>query len=303
MIRVLGSLNMDLVLSVERHPLPGETLLGGEVRLVCGGKGANQAAAALAGGSVSMIGRVGRDHYGEQMRSTLEHLGVDVSRVTVVDGSSGMALIAVDARGQNSIIVSPGANSALGPDDLSAADLDGVAVILTQLETPLPALERLLELAWLKGIPVMLNAAPAQRLSEALLRRVSYLVVNEHEAEILSGVAASDQSGALLAAQTLSEQGIQHVIVTLGARGVVWYGRHSNGYRQAFKVEPVDTTAAGDAFCGAMAARLAEGAPLEKAIAFASAAGALAVTRPGATSSLPSRAQIEVLMSDSGMTV
>ncbi|UCH24319.1 MAG: ribokinase [Trueperaceae bacterium] len=297
-VLVVGSLNVDLVVQVEMHPGPGETVLGEDVRTFPGGKGANQAAAAArAGGKVCMLGRVGTDAYGQSLKDALAEVGVDTRQLLEQPGPTGMAFITVDASGQNMIVVSSGANRHLSPEDVTPELFDGVGIVLMQLENPLETVQRVAELAEQIGVPVMLNAAPGRPLDDALLKRLSYLVVNESEAALLSGQVVSDIAGAQVAAGLLRARGTANVVVTLGGQGVVWEGTGSRGQLPAHQVTVVDTTAAGDAFCGALAVRLAEGAELEEAVRFANAAGALATTSEGAQPSLPLRNDIEALMS------
>lgn len=291
-VLVLGSLNLDLVVSVEAHPHPGDTVLGSDVRTFPGGKGANQAvAAALAGGRVGMLGRIGRDSYGAQLRAALEGSGVEVGALLETSGPSGTAFITVDRQGENTIVVSPGANRRLAPCDVTADHFGGVGVLLLQLESPLETVARATELATERGVVVILNAAPVAPLEDALLERLSLLVVNEGEAAALAGLSGTE--GTAAAAERLQERGAEAVVVTLGGEGALWRTPQGGGSLAAHPVEVVDTTAAGDAFCGALAARLAQGESLEAALHFANAAGALAVTRPGAQPSLPTRAETE----------
>ena len=296
-ILVVGSLNMDLVVLVEAHPRPGDTVLGGDTRTIPGGKGANQAAAAAkAGGKVAMLGLVGSDAYGEALREALREAGVDVGLVDTAKGPSGIALITVDADGQNMIVVSPGANGKLSPERFEKGMLDGVVLVMMQLEIPLEAVQTVAEAAAKWDIPVLLNPAPAQPLSNELLQKVGYLVVNEGEAALLSSLEVKDVESALAAAQSLRERGADTVVVTLGARGLVWSGDDGEGMLEAHNVKAIDTTAAGDAFCGAFAVALAEGRGLELSLRFANAAGALATTKEGAQPSLPTREEIEGLL-------
>ncbi|MGK7913777.1 MAG: ribokinase [Synechococcus sp.] len=304
-ILAIGSLNMDVVVQVDRHPLPGETVMGSPYQTFSGGKGGNQAvAAARAGGDTNFVGCIGRDGFGSQLLKSLQDAGVRVNGVARVDGPSGIALIVVDERGQNSIVVSPGANSRLQPEQLLKSEAVRSAMVeadmlLLQLEIPLATVEEAIAQAATHNIPVLLNPAPAQTLSPDTLSKVTYLVVNESEAALLTGRAADaivDGSTAVEAAQELVTAGVQTAIVTLGEQGVVWCDRHSTGHIPALPVGVVDTTAAGDAFCGALAVKLGQGAELREAIAFANAAGAIAVTRMGAQTSLGDRNAIETLL-------
>ena len=284
-------------MQVKTHPQPGDTVLGSDVQTFPGGKGANQAAAAAkAGGQVKMLGRVGTDGYGEKLRTALADAGVDTDLVQSIEGPSGLALITVDEAGQNIIVVSSGANRQLSPADIKEKYFEGVKLVLMQLETPLETITEVSRLAHKRDIPVALNAAPAQALSKDLLQNLSYLIVNEGEAAFLSRQLGSDSDEALDIAPLL-EAGVGAVIVTLGSEGVTWQSNGDGETLRAHSVEVIDTTAAGDAFCGALAVRLAEGASLEEAVAFANAAGALAATKEGAQPSLPERREIEQLLS------
>jgi len=293
-ITVVGSLNMDLVVPVARHPKPGETIIGGDLQHFHGGKGANQAvAAARLGGRVRMVGRVGADAYGAELKRGLEAEGVMTADVAKIAAPTGVALISVSEDGQNAIIVSPGANARLRPEDLSPAQFAGAKVVVLQLETPLETVQRAAALGREAGARVLLNAAPAQELPEELLQVLDVLVVNEFEA---AQVAGSDEPESMEEALALARQlarRVPVVVITLGARGLVWAGAEGEGYLPAFAVQAVDTTAAGDAFVGGLAAALAAGEPFAAALKYGSAAGALAATRPGAQPSLPRKDEVE----------
>jgi ribokinase len=290
-IVVVGSLNMDLVVHAPRHPQPGETILGSEFHTFPGGKGANQAvAAARLGGQVRMIGLVGQDDFGDALLQTLASDGVDAEHVLRhASAATGVALITVDAAGQNTIVVASGANGRLTPGDVSAAEdaFRGASLLLVQLESPLPAVGRALELARRHGLRTVLNPAPAQPLELALLARVDYLVPNETELALLTGIDARRE-----ALRELHRWGVGRVIVTLGECGVLIAEDGGELHLPAYHVVPVDTTAAGDAFVGAFAVALTEGRSVDKAAVWANAAGALAVTRLGAQPSLPTRAEL-----------
>ena len=290
---------MDLVTHVKSHPRPGDTVLGSDMQMFPGGKGANQAvAAAKAGASVKMLGKLGKDAHGKRLRDSLELASVDTNLVSEVDTPSGVAFITVDSQAQNMIVVSSGANRQLRPEDIHALSFEGIELILTQLESPLDTVEALATAAHQNRVPILLNAAPANDLSAELLSKLDYLVVNEGEAELLSEISVSDKKSAKEAAKKLTDKGVSNVIVTLGGNGLVWAGE-SESELEAHKVKVVDTTAAGDAFCGALAAHLSRGMSLTEALSFANAAGALATTKLGAQPSLPSQDDIETIMAAS----
>lgn len=301
-ICVVGSLNMDLVVRTPRLPQAGETVSGGPFGTYLGGKGANQAvAAARLGAAVSMVGRVGGDAFGDALRSGVQQAGVDVRHVVALpEVASGVALIAVDASGQNAIIIAPGANGALTPADVDSAEeaIAGARVLLLQLETPLPAVQRAAELARAADTTVVLNPAPAQALPPDLLALVDFLIPNEHEAAILLGEPGFAGDAARQAVDLREVTGVGNVVMTLGGRGVILVsGTESTPHVvQPHAVTVVDTTAAGDAFVGAFAVALAEGRAPQEAVRWGNAAGALAVTRSGAQPSLPTRVEVEALL-------
>jgi ribokinase len=299
---VVGSTNTDLTIRVPRIPAPGETALGREFRITAGGKGANQAvAAARAGASVVFVSALGTDDFGQRALENLTREGIDVSLVRrLPDAPSGVALIVVDDRGENSIAVASGANGQLTRDDVLplAPMVDREDVILVQLEIPLEAVEAAAWIATRRHARLILNPAPARALPEAFFGAASVVTPNELEVEHLTGIAVSDEAGLQRAAEALHHLGAEEVVITLGQRGVF----HSAGDRSelvpAFKVEPVDTTAAGDVFNGALAAALVEGRPFPDALRFANAAAAISVTRAGAQSSAPSRQEIDAFLRD-----
>ncbi len=297
---VVGSLNMDLIVRTPRWPAPGETILGGSFYTAPGGKGANQAvAAARLGGTVRMVGRVGSDAYGAELRATLGRDGVDVERVgTDPDAATGIAFIAVDDAGQNSIIVASGANMRVSAADVDAARaaIAGAGILLLQLEVPLEASERAMTIAREAGVPVVLNPAPARALPPAFSAGADYLIPNETEASLLSGMTVTDVESATEAAQRLRARGARAVIVTLGAKGALVVDAGGTALVPPFAVNPVDTTAAGDAFVGAFGVALTQGMALAEAARFANAAGALAVTKLGAQPSLPRLADVQALL-------
>ena len=296
-ILVVGSSNTDMIIKVPRIPRPGETVLGGDFSMAPGGKGANQAvAAARAGGRVTFIARVGDDVFGQQALGNFGSDGIDL-RFVRRDGRapSGVALINVGRDGENSISVASGANALLSPDDVRGAGeaFDGADVLLLQLETPLETVQAAAGMASARGIPVILNPAPARPLEADLLAMAGVLTPNGTEAEILTGVKIEGREDVKKAASVLRARGPRLVVVTLGDQGCYAAGDEFEGFVPAFKVRPVDTTAAGDVFNGALAVALAEKRPLGDALRFASAAAALSVTRPGAQPSAPARAEIE----------
>lgn len=299
-ILVVGSANTDMVLQLDRLPRPGETVLGGEFKMAAGGKGANQAVgAARAGGRVMFVARLGRDAFGSQALAAWRADAIDVRHVVRdAAASSGVALIFVAPDGANCIGVAPGANARLCPADvLRARALFARAdCVLLQLETPIETVLAAAELAERAGVPIILNPAPARPLPDALLRRVTVLTPNETEAELLTGRRVVSEAEAAGAAQALRERGPANVIVTLGARGAYVASPEIRQLVTAYKVRPVDTTAAGDIFNGALAVALADGQPLLDAVRFAHAAAALSVTRLGAQPSAPTRRAIDRFM-------
>lgn len=297
---VVGSLNMDLVVRAPRIPAPGETLLGGEFHTVPGGKGANQAvAAARLGARVSMVGRLGADDFATQLLANHEADGIDHSAV-IQDASTttGVALIVVADDGQNSIVVASGANMQVTPDDVDAAaeTIAAADVLLLQLEIPLDAVQRAAEIAHEHGVPVVLNPAPARDLPADLLSRVDVLIPNESETALLTGLPVDTGAELEAAARALLDRGISTAILTLGARGAMLATGSEVEIIPTFKVQPVDTTAAGDAFVAGFSVALAEGKPVAEAVRWGNAAGALAATRLGAQTSLPRRAELEQLL-------
>ena len=298
-IAVVGSLNMDLVAVAPRIPVAGETIIGTDFFTVPGGKGANQAyAAAKLGGDVAMLGRVGGDDFGRAMRDNLAGVGCDVRGVRDVPGPSGVALIFVAEGGANSIVVAPGANHKLAAGDLAAdaALFDGCSVALLQLETTLETVTAAARLAKARGARVILDPAPAPSggLPDELFQAVDVLTPNETEAAALAGLAprplTADEAGSI--ARTLQAKGTPTVIVKLGEQGCLLAEGAQQQLIPAPKVKAVDTTAAGDVFNAALAVALSEGKDLAAACQFAVKAGAVSVTRMGAQSSAPSRAEV-----------
>jgi len=296
---VIGSLNMDLIALAPRLPRAGETLLGTRWTTAHGGKGSNQAvAAARLGARVAMIGRVGEDAYGQALRGALVAEGIDCDGVGVDhEQPTGLALITVDAASQNTIVVIPGSNGALVPADVDAqrALIAQAQIVICQLETPLATVAHALTLAADLGKFVILNPAPAPAggsLADAFLHHVSLLVPNDVEAAQLTGLPCGSVEEAVQAASALRDRGAREVIITLGDRGVVHVGVSGGRHYAAYATKAVDTTAAGDTFIGGLAASLARGETLERAIAVGQCAASIAVSRVGAQSSIPKRSEV-----------
>jgi len=291
-IVVVGSLNMDLVVRAPRHPQPGETLIGGDFQTFPGGKGANQAvAAARLGAQVRMIGRVGGDAFGEALLQTVRQDGVDTTFIRRDEqAATGVALITLDAAGQNTIVVAPGANMRVTRQDIEEAEaaFEGADLLLMQLECPLEAVQAAAQMAHRHGLPVVLNPAPARPLPADLLAQTDYLLPNQPELRLL----ADGEADVPRAAARLLAQGVRNLVVTLGEEGALLVTGGSQEHLPAFRVPVVDTVAAGDAFAGAFCVALAEGKPLREAVLWGNAAGAIAVTRPGAQPSMPNRAEL-----------
>ncbi len=291
-ILIVGSINMDLVVRVPHSPLPGETVLGGDFETFPGGKGANQAvAAARMGAEVRMVGRVGNDGFGDTLIQNLVTDNIKTAYVTKdPSASTGIAMIAVAADGENSIVVASGANMQVTVDDVNKAGdiFSEVDLLLVQLECPLEVVTAAVELAKANQVKVVLNPAPAQLLPATLLANIDVMTPNENELRLISGEKEIEKG-----ARVLLEKGVKNVLVTLGSDGAYLVNETQELYFSAHKVTAVDTTAAGDAFNGAFATLLAENESITNAIRFAMAAGAIAVTRRGAQPSLPRREEVE----------
>ncbi|WP_308550282.1 ribokinase [uncultured Parabacteroides sp.] len=297
-ILVVGSSNTDMVIKAAHLPRPGETILGGTFFMNPGGKGANQAVAiARLGGSVTFICKTGSDIFGHQSQQLFEEEGINTSYVFSDSGNpSGVALITVDEKAENCIVVASGANANLLPSDLAKAEeaIEQADLILMQLEVPMETVCFVADIAWQKGKKVILNPAPAHPLPADLLRHLYLITPNETEAEMITGVKITDESSAGEAARLLSEMGVQHVIITLGSKGALIYSDGKAEIVPALKVEAVDTTAAGDVFNGALTVALSEGRSLKEAARFACKASAISVTRVGAQSSAPYRNEVDI---------
>jgi len=295
-ILIVGSSNTDMVIKTHNFPAPGETILGGRFLMNAGGKGANQAvAAARLGGMVTFVGKIGDDIFGKQAVQQLEDEGIKVDFVAVDhENPSGVALITVDKKGENSIVVAPGSNGTLSPADFdkALAELEDSEFVLMQLEIPIPTVEHIASLAAQKQKKVVLNPAPAAGLSDELLRNIYLITPNETEAELLTGIKVTDLETAKKSALILNEKGVEIVIITMGSAGAFLLKDGQAEIIGAPKVEAVDTTAAGDTFNGALVVALSEGKSIQESIAFANRAASISVTRIGAQSSVPYRNEI-----------
>jgi ribokinase len=286
-----------MVINLDRLPLPGETLLGGQFFMNSGGKGANQAvAAARLGGKVIFIAKVGNDPFGIRSLDQYKAEGIGTKHVLVdKERPSGVALILVDSHGENSIAVASGANAHLMPKDIDEAQsaIKDSDIVLMQLETPMETVERAALIAKQEGKKVILNPAPAQPLSASLLECLYMLIANETEAEFISGVQITDMNSVARAADIICSKGVENVVITLGSKGAFIKERGAYHQVPALKVKAVDATAAGDTFCGAVCVALAEDKGITEAVEFANRAAAVTVTRMGAQSSLPYRREVE----------
>ncbi|MDX9863306.1 MAG: ribokinase [Anaerolineaceae bacterium] len=297
---VFGSINMDLVVKTPRFPQPGETLTGHTFFTAPGGKGANQAVAAgKLGVDTRMVGRVGRDVFGATLLESLKLNGVDPAAVLQDEARpSGTAVILVDDKAENEIVIVAGANGAVGKADL--ARLSGILgagdQLLLQLEVPLEAVLSAAKMAHEKGATVILDPAPVRQLPKALYEYIDVITPNETEATALAGFTVNDEVSAVKAAKVLKERGVREVVVKMGSKGAYWDAGEQAVFLPAFKVEAVDTVAAGDAFNGAMAAGLAEGLSMQEALRWGMAGGAISTTRSGAQPSLANRDELLALL-------
>ncbi len=299
-IVVVGSSNTDMILKSPRIPKPGETILGGVFTTAAGGKGANQAvAAARAGGNITFIARIGNDDLGRQSIKGFKKDGINIDYIKKDETApSGVALIMVDEQGSNSIAVASGANANLIPDHIHEARnaIENSDILLMQLETPLETVVEAAKIAASVGVKTILNPAPAIPLPDHLLKNISIITPNEIEAEILTGISVRNTDSAMQATACLHEKGIETIIITLGAKGCYLSKDNIRKIIPGFSVKAIDTTAAGDTFNGAFAVALAEGLPIEEAVRFANAAGALSVTKEGAQPSIPYRKDIKAFL-------
>jgi ribokinase len=295
-IVVVGSCNTDMVIKADRLPVPGETILGGTFFMNPGGKGANQAvAAARMGGVVTLISKTGNDVFGKQsvMLYNAENIKTDFI-FSDPKQPSGVALITVDSNGENCIVVASGANASLSPSDMNKArgEIESSDLLLMQLEIPIETVEYVAAMASKKGIKVILNPAPAQALSEQLLKNLYIIIPNKSEAEILSGIKVTDVESATKAADIISAKGVDIVVITLGSQGALINENNEYQFVKAYKVDTIDTTAAGDTFCGAVCVGLSEGKSILDSVKMAARAAALTVTRMGAQGSIPYRSEL-----------
>jgi len=297
---VFGSINMDLVAKAPKLPVPGETLIGNNFSTVSGGKGANQAVAvARLGIPTSLVGRVGKDHFGQELLADLQADGVQTDGVLIQSTHSGVAVIAVDEQGENHIVVIPGANGQIDEEDVERLTryLPGAAALLLQFEIPLPAVQAAAQAAQKAGIRVILDPAPARTdVLADLYSLVDIITPNAVEAGQLVGFQVDSAEAAARAAAVLQERGVSTAIVKLGAQGVFCATADETFFVPAFAVQAVDTVAAGDAFNGGLTAALATGLPIRQAVIWGAAAGAIAATRAGAQSSLPNRNALDAFL-------
>lgn len=299
-ILVIGSSNMDLVVQVPRCPAAGETLFGSSFTTNYGGKGANQAVAvARIGSGVTFMTKLGNDTFGQQMRQHFSEEGMDLTHIlTDAESPTGTALITVEDKGENRIIVVPGANVRLTENDVESlsAEINSCRFVLTQLEIPLPTVLHIAEMTSAAGKQLILNPAPARPLPNSLLQKVFLITPNETEAEILTGIRVSDVESARRAALWFREKGVQQIVITMGSQGAFVFTDDFQGMVPSYKVKAIDTTAAGDVFNGALTVALSEGKTTADAARFGCAASALAVMRPGAQSSIPTRTEIDAFL-------
>lgn len=304
-VLVVGSANMDLVITADRFPKPGETIFGKQFQMFPGGKGANQAVGcAKLGCRTYFTGKFGNDDFKARLNQSMEKDGVNLQHIFTDDKeSTGIALITVDDTGQNEIVVISGSNMKLSQGDIESKSelFSSVKIVLAQLEIPLHTVSKAAELAKMNGCLFILNPAPAQKLPGELLGIIDYLTPNETELEILSGLKVTDEESAINAARSLLNKGVKNVIVTLGSKGSLLVTESFYKMFEAVKVNPLDTTAAGDSFNGAFAYSLNAGNGIEESIAFANRAAAVSVTRMGAQASMPFINEVDELVANNSM--
>lgn len=298
-IVIIGSANTDLIVQADRIPKPGETVLGGEFRMVSGGKGANQAVTvARLGGDACFVARVGNDLFGDELMARYAAERMDTSHI-IRDPSAatGIALVSVDAQAENCIVVAPGANGCLSKADIDRVlpVLAGAGYLLIQFEIPLDVVEYAIKTAAAAGVKVILNPAPAALLDESCFKYIYAITPNETECALLTGIEIRSDADVSAAADILLRKGVGNVMITCGSRGAMIHSKGFTDRIPACKVDAVDTTAAGDVFNGALTVALAEGKTLSEAARFATCAAAVSVTRLGAQSSIPTRSEVDEL--------
>ncbi|MEF9991552.1 MAG: ribokinase [Romboutsia sp.] len=289
-ICVIGSLNMDLVVKVDTMPKGGQTLIGSDFKKVPGGKGANQAVAmARLGGDVRMIGKVGNDGFGNTLINALKNDNVNTKYIHTEEGPTGVAMITVDKNAENSIVVAPGANFKVLDIDIDN-NIEAIKesdIVVLQLETPIDTIKHALNRSKELNKYTILNPAPAVKLEDVIIANVDLLTPNETELEILSGVPINSEDDIVLAAKTMIDKGVKELIVTLGSKGSLYINKNTQIFKGSYKVEAVDTTAAGDSYTGALSVAFANSKGIKESMEFASKVGALSVTKEGSQSSLP----------------
>ncbi|MFP4371461.1 MAG: ribokinase [Halanaerobium sp.] len=299
-ILVIGSMNMDLVVETDRYPEEGETIIGGKFEQIPGGKGANQAlAAAKLGNNVEFIGACGDDSFAPKLKSSLENGGAEINNIFEIKGvSTGVAVITVDSAGNNRIIVSPGANYKLDQQKIEKIKdkIIEAQILLLQLEIPVETIEKIVEIAAANQTKIILDPAPAQKLSDHILSKIDYLLPNEGELDLLLAGAEADSRKEKI--EILLNKGVKNIIVTEGKKGINYYSQNNELHLEALKVKAADTTAAGDVFAGAFAASLIAENDLEKSLEFAVQAAAYSVTKRGAQSSIPDKNELSEFLAE-----
>lgn len=294
-IMVIGSSNTDMTVVADRLPVPGETVLGGKFAMGPGGKGANQAVAAQRlGGNVSFICKVGKDIFGENAIRHYKDEGMDTTGIMLSEQPSGVALISVDTNAENCIVVASGANGDITEADIEAhrKEIEDASILLLQLEIPVEAVVRAAKIGYEAGVYVILNPAPACDLPEEIYRYLSLIIPNQTEIALMTGIEARDEESAAKAVEALRSKGVKDVIVTMGSKGSMVYNQEQATLIPSKKVKAVDTTAAGDTYCGGLCVALAEGKDIIEAARFATAASGLTVQKRGAQDSIPYRKDI-----------
>ncbi len=296
-VTVVGSLNVDTTMKIKRMPLPGETISTLGKSSAAGGKGANQAvSAARSGAQTFFVGEVGKDSGGEMMLNDLRENGIDVSGIREnAQVGTGSAAILLDEHGQNSILVYGGANQQLSVDDVNAAkkQIMEADFVVAQFETPQAATLRAFELAKENGVTTILNPAPAQKIEPTVLKLTDLIIPNETESQALTGIIITDETSMLMSAAKFAQMGVRNLIITVGAKGAFYCTQDGYNFIPAFKVNAVDTTAAGDTFIGALASQLKpDMSNIEKALVYAQRASSLAVQKMGALPSIPTKQQV-----------